>query len=178
MFTELRMGFLDPLMRCKGLHVRTQIMKAERIHLHSLLAIFGSIICGGMISIASGQEANKFYPRDFERLLLAHAGANNVISEERGDKSLGSRWHYGGFVDLGYLLDFNHPANRVFRSRGTTWHVDRPQINMAAFYLRKKGDEKSRWGVELTAQAGKDAEVFGFSATAPNIGGYKFLRQL
>jgi Putative beta-barrel porin-2, OmpL-like. bbp2 len=87
-------------------------------------------------------------------------------------------WHYGGFVDVGYLLDFNHPANRVFRSRGTTWHVDRPQINMAAFYVRKKADEKSRWGIELTAQAGKDAEAFGFSATAPNIGGYKFLRQL
>jgi Putative beta-barrel porin-2, OmpL-like. bbp2 len=89
-----------------------------------------------------------------------------------------SKWHYGGFVDVGYLLDFNHPANRVFRSRGTTWHVDRPEINMAAIYLRKKADEKSRWGIELTAQAGKDAEVFGFSATAPNIGGYKFLRQL
>jgi hypothetical protein len=89
-----------------------------------------------------------------------------------------SKWHYGGFVDVGYLLDFNHPANRVFRSRGTTWHVDRPQINMAAFYLRKKATEESRWGVELTAQAGKDAELFGFSATAPNIGGYKLLRQL
>ena len=87
-------------------------------------------------------------------------------------------WHYGGFFDVGYLLDFNHPENRVFRSRGTTWHVDRPQINMAAFYLRKKAAEESRWGVELTAQGGKDAELFGFSATAPNIGGYKFLRQL
>jgi hypothetical protein len=88
------------------------------------------------------------------------------------------KWQYGGFIDIGYLLDFNHPANRVFRSRGTTWHVDRPQINMAAIYLRKKAEEGSRWGVELTAQAGKDAELFGFSATAPNIGGYKFLRQL
>ncbi len=49
---------------------------------------------------------------------------------------------------------------------------------MAGVYLRKKANEKSRWGVELTAQAGKDAEVFGFSATAPNIGGFKFLRHL
>jgi Putative beta-barrel porin-2, OmpL-like. bbp2 len=89
-----------------------------------------------------------------------------------------SSWHYGGFFDVGYLLDFNHPANRVFRSRGTTWHVDRPQVNMAAFYVRKKPAEDSRWGLELTAQGGKDAELFGFSATAPNIGGSKFLRQL
>ena len=32
--------------------------------------------------------------------------------------------------------------------------------------------------MELTALAGKDTEVFGFSATAPNIGGFKFLRHL
>ena len=89
-----------------------------------------------------------------------------------------SKWHYGGFFDVGYLLDFNHPENKVFRSRGTTWRVDRPQINMAAFYLKKKATEDSRWGVELTAQAGKDAELFGFSATAPNMDGYKVLRQL
>lgn len=89
-----------------------------------------------------------------------------------------SKWHYGGFFDVGYLLDFNHPENKVFRSRGTTWHLDRPQINMAAFYLKKKATDDSRWGVELTAQAGKDAELFGFSATAPNIDGYKVLRQL
>src|SRR5204862_1867404 len=33
-------------------------------------------------------------------------------------------------------------------------------------------------GVELTAQAGKDVELFGFSATAPNMSGFKFLRHL
>ena len=89
-----------------------------------------------------------------------------------------SQWQYGGFIDVGYLLDFNHPANRVFRSRGTTWHTDRVQLNMAGVYLRKKASEKSRWGVELTGQMGKDVDVFGFSATAPNIAGYKFLRHL
>lgn len=89
-----------------------------------------------------------------------------------------SEWQFGGFGDAGYLLGFNHPSNRVFRSRGTAWHVDRPQLNMSAAYIKKKTTEASRWGTELTAQAGKDAEVFGFSATAPNIPGYKWLRQL
>lgn len=88
------------------------------------------------------------------------------------------QWQYGGFVDLGYLLDFNHPANHLFRSRGTAFRVDSVFLNMAAFYVRKKATEQSRWGVEATAQPGKDAEFFGFSATAPNIGGFKFLRQL
>ena len=87
-------------------------------------------------------------------------------------------WQYGGFVDLGYLLDFNHPENKIFRSRGTTWHVDDPYLNMAAFYVRKKPSAASRWGLELTTHTGKDDEVFGFSATAPNIAGAKFLRHL
>ena len=88
------------------------------------------------------------------------------------------KWQYGGFADLGYLLNFNHPANHLLRSRGTAFRVDSVFLNMAGLYVRKKATEQSRWGVEATAHAGKDAEVFGFSATAPNIGGYKFLRQL
>ncbi len=88
------------------------------------------------------------------------------------------QWHYGGFVDLGYLLDFNHPANKIFRSRGTTWHVDDLHMNMAAAYIRKDATEQSHWGTQLTVQGGKDAEVFGFSATAPNLPGYKGLRHL
>jgi hypothetical protein len=87
-------------------------------------------------------------------------------------------WMYGGFVDFGYLLNFNFPSNRVFRSRGTAWHVNRPCMNMTGAYLKKAATEDSRWGVELTAQAGKDSEVFGFSATAPNLEGYKWLRHL
>jgi hypothetical protein len=99
-------------------------------------------------------------------------------SQEPQKQSLDPNWQYGGFVDVGYLLDFNHPANKIFRSRGAAWHVDDLHLNVAGAYLKKQASEESRWGVELTAQAGKDAEVFGFSATAPNIGGYKFLRHL
>jgi len=80
-------------------------------------------------------------------------------------------WQYGGFVDVGYLRDFNHPSNRLFRSRGTAFHVDEWDVNMAAAYVRKKASEQSRWGTDLTVQGGKDSEVFGFSATAPNLSG-------
>jgi putative OmpL-like beta-barrel porin-2 len=88
------------------------------------------------------------------------------------------QWHYGGFFDLGYLLDFNHPANEVFRSRGTTWHVDDAHFNMAAAYVKKDVNEQSRWGAQLTVQAGKDSQEFGFSATAPKLPGYRGLRHL
>ena len=82
----------------------------------------------------------------------------------------------GGFVDLGYLHDPNNPSNHLFRSRGTTFHVNEWDLNMAALYARKPPSEQSRWGGELTVQTGKDSEVFGFSATAPNVHGYRLLR--
>jgi Putative beta-barrel porin-2, OmpL-like. bbp2 len=89
-----------------------------------------------------------------------------------------SRWNYGGFADAGYLHAPNDPSNHVFRSRGTAFHLDELDLNMAGAYLRKKASESSRWGLELTVHGGKDAEIFGFSATAPNIGGYRWLRHL
>jgi hypothetical protein len=87
-------------------------------------------------------------------------------------------WQYGASVDVGYLHDSNYPANHLFRSRGTTFHVNGLYVNMSTLYFAKPPADNSRWGLQLTLQAGKDAEVFGFSATAPNIDGYKVLRQL
>lgn len=105
-------------------------------------------------------------------------GPEETTSQEQEAQQTDPKWQYGGFVDLAYPLDFNHPANHLFRSRGTAFRTDSVWLNMAAAYVRKKPSEKSRWGVELTAQAGKDDELFGFSATAPNIAGFKFLRHL
>jgi hypothetical protein len=87
-------------------------------------------------------------------------------------------WEYGAFIDSVYLLDFNHPANHLFRSRGTAYKVDEPILNMAAVYLQKSTSESSRWGTQLTAQAGQDTRVFGFSATAPDLPGSTGLRHL
>jgi hypothetical protein len=87
-------------------------------------------------------------------------------------------WRYGGFADIGYLHDFNYPANHLFRSRGTTFKVNEVDLNMAAAYLKKAATENSRWGIELTGQTGTDSEVFGFSATAPNLPGFEGLRHL
>ncbi len=116
--------------------------------------------------------------RDVSQTPAAVRQENDVSSAQASADRLRSEWQYGGFVDMGYLLDFSHPANRVFRSRGTAWHVNDLHLNMTGAYVRKKASEQSRWGAELTLQGGKDSEVFGFSATAPNLGGYRFLRHL
>jgi hypothetical protein len=71
------------------------------------------------------------------------------------------QWSYGGFADLGYLLDFNHPLNHLFRNRGTTARVDEFDLNMAAVYVTKDASDKSRWGMELEAQAGETPKVSG-----------------
>jgi|GEM_PF-220664 len=97
--------------------------------------------------------------------------------EPRTDPSK-PEWHYGGFVDLGYLLDFNHPSNHLFRNRGTTPRVDEFDLNMAGVYISKDASKQSPWGMELLVQAGEDSKAFGFSATAPNLAGANWLRQL
>src|SRR5262245_31870255 len=58
-------------------------------------------------------------------------------------------WHYGAFLDLGYLLDFNFPQNHLFRNKGTTPRVNELDLNMGAVYVRKDATEQSRWGLEL-----------------------------
>jgi len=87
-----------------------------------------------------------------------------------------AKWQYNGFVDAGYLLDFNHPANHLFRDRSTAFKVDELDLNMAAAGVKKLAAEDSRWGMELEVQTGKDSENFGFSATAPMVSGSDWLR--
>src|SRR6185295_7314783 len=87
-------------------------------------------------------------------------------------------WQYGGFIDVGRLFSSTSPSNHVFRNRGTTPRVDEWDLNMAGAYLRKAPSESSRAGIELTVQAGRDSEIFGFSATAPAIGGADWLLHL
>jgi hypothetical protein len=78
-------------------------------------------------------------------------------------------WHYGGFIDLGYSLNFNFPDNHLFRNRATTPRVNELDVNMGAVYVRKDATEQSRWGMELLGQGGQDAKEFGFGANLPRL---------
>ena len=85
-------------------------------------------------------------------------------------------WHYGGFVDLGYSLDFNFPDNHLFRNRSTTPRVNELDLNMAGLYVRKDATTDSRWGMELMGQGGQDALNFGFGTNLPKVEGSDALR--
>ena len=79
------------------------------------------------------------------------------INQEQQSQNVTSRfmegqlpnWHYGGFVDLGYSLDFNFPENHLFRNRSTTPRVNELDLNMGGVYVRKDATTDSRWGMEL-----------------------------
>jgi len=106
----------------------------------------------------------------FSGLSLVAAVVSAQTAQEPSASAVSSTtWQYGGFVDVGYLRDFNEPSNHLFRSRGTAFHVNEWDLNMAGAYVKKKASEPSRWGTELLVQGGRDEEVFGFSATAPNL---------
>ncbi|MGH7233044.1 MAG: outer membrane beta-barrel protein [Nitrospiraceae bacterium] len=85
-------------------------------------------------------------------------------------------WHYGGFVDLGYSLDFNFPANHLFQNRSTTPRVNELDLNMGGVYVRKDVSIQSRWGMELLAHGGQDAKEFGFAVNTPRVGSSDQLR--
>ena len=107
-------------------------------------------------------------------LAAARASAQSASPPDR--RSI--EWQYGAFIDVGRLFSSTSPSNHLFRNRGTTPRVDEWDVNMTGAYLKKSPTESSRVGVELTVQEGKDSELFGFSATAPNIGGANWVLHL
>jgi hypothetical protein len=99
-----------------------------------------------------------------------------VAAAPGADGTEDASWQYGAFVDAAYLWDPDDPPNHLFRSRGTTFHLNEWNLNMAGAYVKKTSSTRSRWGIELAVHGGRDAEVFGFSPTAPNLAGADDLR--
>jgi len=108
----------------------------------------------------------------------AIASAQTAAGPGSQPQSATTPWQYGGFVDVGRFWSSTSPTNHLFRNRGTTPRVDEWDLNMTAAYLKKAPSESSRAGVELMMQEGHDSKSFGFSATAPNIGGADWLLHL
>jgi len=115
------------------------------------------------------------------------AQAVGSMSEEQSNKSQSPEsmdhskpqppdWHYGGFIDLGYSLNFNFPENHVFRNRSTTPRVNELDLNMGGIYVRKDATDQSRWGMEFLGQGGQDAKEFGFGVNLPKVQGSDALR--
>lgn len=131
----------------------------------AILCAFAAMLCictNPYSLLADGKESAKEVPQETPQ------SADQSSTAAAAAQSL---WKYNGFLDAGYSLDFNHPANHLFRDRGTTFRVDELDLNMAGAGVKKDATQDSRWGMEFSVQGGKDSANFGFSATAPNVNG-------
>lgn len=89
-----------------------------------------------------------------------------------------SDWHYGAYVDVGYIGNFNFPDNQLWRSRSTAAHHNQLSPNMGLAYVRKDAAESSRWGMELGFQGGRDSEEFAFLPGERRVDGSDVLRHI
>ena len=89
-----------------------------------------------------------------------------------------SDWHYGAYVDLSYIVNFNFPENHLWRSRGTTSRHNELAPNMGYVYVRKDAGEISRWGMEFGLQGGYDSKDFAYLQGEPKVDGADTWRHL
>jgi hypothetical protein len=87
-------------------------------------------------------------------------------------------WHYGAYLDVSYITNFNFPDNDRWRSRSTDAYQNQPAPNMVLAYVRKDATEVSRWGMELGAQGGYDSVDFAFLPGEKKVAGADVLRNI
>lgn len=87
-------------------------------------------------------------------------------------------WHYGAYLDVGYVVNLNFPENHLWRNRATAARHNEFAPNMALAYVRKDAKESSRWGMELGAQGGYDSERFAFLQGEREVVGADMLRHV
>lgn len=89
-----------------------------------------------------------------------------------------SDWHYGAYVDVSYIGNFNLPDNHLWRSRTTAFQHNELSPNMGLAYVRKDASALSRWGMELGFQGGRDSEEFAFLVGERRVDGADVLRHI
>ncbi len=87
-------------------------------------------------------------------------------------------WHYGAYLDLSYIQNFNYPDNHQWRSRSTAARHNEFAPNMAYVYARKDATRASRWGMEFGVQGGYDSKEFAYTAGERRMDGGDTLRHL
>ncbi len=102
----------------------------------------------------------------------------SVAGSSSSMDSIASDWHYGGYVDVGYVGNFNSPDNHLWRSRATAAHHNELSPNMGLAYVRKDASALSRWGMELGFQGGRDSEEFAFLVGERRVDGSDVLRHV
>ena len=80
------------------------------------------------------------------------------FADQSENQKEGPGWHYGAYLDVAYLLDFNFPQNNLWRNKTTTTRVNELVPNLGLGYIRKQSTPHSPWGMELALQGGDDTD--------------------
>ncbi|CUS32066.1 conserved hypothetical protein [Candidatus Nitrospira nitrosa] len=123
---------------------------------------------GATMSVCEAQDLSQ---RSAER-------AATMPSPVGSTETVTTGWHYGAYVDVGYIGNLNTPDNHLWRSRATASHHNELSPNMGLAYVRKDARETSRWGMELGFQGGRDSEEFAFLVGERRVEGSDVLRHL
>jgi len=136
-----------------------------RKHLRCLL-----IVCA-VLATAPVSKAQDLSQQSKENPTSLNRSSN---SEDAGT----ANWHYGAYLDVSYIGNFNFPDNHLWRSRTTAFQHNEVSPNMGLAYVRKDAGESSRWGMELGFQGGRDSEEFAFLAGERRVDGADVLRHV
>ncbi len=128
------------------------------------------VIPWGIIATVSVCEAQDLSQRSEEKAAPMPAAAFMG--------SIATDWHYGAYIDVGYIGNFNFPDNQLWRNRATAAHHNQLSPNMGLAYVRKDAKESSRWGMELGFQGGRDSEEFAFLVGERRVDGSDVLRHI
>ncbi len=86
-------------------------------------------------------------------------------------------WHYGAYLDVGYLPNLSSPDADEWRSKTTDFKLNDLEVNLARAYIRKEvNPEGSRWGGEFAVQTGVDSEGLVSKTSPDTIGSADTLR--
>lgn len=107
----------------------------------------------------------------------ASAQSNDGIDASLPSSSAAD-WHYGAYLDVSDIVNFNFPENHRWRSRSTAARHNEFAPNMGLGYVRKDASESSRWGMELGLQGGYDSKDFAFLQGERKIDGADTLRHV
>jgi len=89
------------------------------------------------------------------------------VTAEDAPLETSSPWTFQLYFDGGYVASSTEPANGIWRSKGTTFELDSPQVNLAMGVASKTATQTSRWGMEFGLQTGVDTEGLVTSPPPP-----------
>ncbi|MCP9462118.1 MAG: porin [Nitrospira sp.] len=137
-------------------------------HVTSFLVLFWVLFSSSFLHAAHAQEAER---PSREKPALEHEPAVSLLQSS-------SSWHYGAYLDVAGIVNFNFPDNDRWRSRSTASRHNQPAPNMVSAYVRKEAAVSSRWGMELGMQGGYDTVDFAFLPGEKKVDGADVLRHV